>query len=215
MKVILKNHFATKSANIAIRCPHCGHFGTFEQLISDDIGVSGTFPLEHTLGIRRCPNTRCKGQLFFILHNSSNTLTIFPPDVIPFDKENVPTNVLVAFEEAIICHSNQCYIASAIMIRKTLEEICLEKGVSGHNLLKKLKELSSKILIPNELILGMDDLRLLGNDAAHIEAQTFKEIGQKEIEVSIDFTKEILKAVYQYDSLLKKLRDLKEKDNEA
>lgn len=61
----------------------------------------------------------------------------------------------------------------------------------------------------------MDDLRLLGNDAAHIEAKTFSEIGKEEIEISIDFTKEILKAVYQYENLLDKLKKLKEKKNEA
>ena len=61
----------------------------------------------------------------------------------------------------------------------------------------------------------MDDLRLLGNDAAHFEAQTYNEIGKEEIEVSIDFVKEILKAVYQYESLLSKLRNLKIKNNEA
>jgi hypothetical protein len=55
----------------------------------------------------------------------------------------------------------------------------------------------------------MQELRLLGNDAAHIESQTFNEIGKNEIEVSIEFTKEILKAVYQYENLLEKIRGLK------
>ena len=55
----------------------------------------------------------------------------------------------------------------------------------------------------------MQELRLLGNDAAHIEADTFEKIGKDELEISIEFTKEILKAVYQYESLLEKLRSLK------
>jgi hypothetical protein len=49
-----------------------------------------------------------------------------PSETIPFDKENIPQKVLNAFEEAINCHSNSCFIASAIMIRKTLEEICID-----------------------------------------------------------------------------------------
>jgi len=61
----------------------------------------------------------------------------------------------------------------------------------------------------------MDDLRLLGNDAAHIEARTFNDIGKDEIEISLEFTKEILKAVYQYESLLQKMKKLKEKKNNA
>lgn len=61
----------------------------------------------------------------------------------------------------------------------------------------------------------MNELRLLGNDATHIEAQTFSEIGKEEIEVSLEFAKEILKAVYQYENLLQKLKKLKDKTNNA
>jgi len=147
------------------------------------------------------------------MNHSLGELNIYPANIISFDKENIPRNVLQSFEEAIKCHSDECYIASAIMIRKTLEEICFEKNIEGENLLKRIKNLSNKIVIPNELVLGMDDLRLLGNDAAHIDAQTFKDIGKEEIEVSIEFTKEILKALYQHEALLQKLRNLKEKNN--
>jgi hypothetical protein len=138
-----------------------------------------------------------------------------PSETIPFDKEYIPNGVLQAFEEAISCHSNNCFIASAIMIRKTLEEICQDRSVSGKNLSQRLVDLGNKILIPKELLEGMNDLRLLGNDAAHIEAKTFNEVGKEEIEISLEFTKEILKAVYQYESLLKKMKALKAKKNES
>ena len=82
------------------------------------------------------------------------------------------------------------------MIRKTLEEICQDRNAKGKNLNLRLQDLGDKILIPKELIEGMNDLRLLGNDAAHIEAKTFNEVGKEEIEISLEFTKEILKAVY-------------------
>ena len=117
--------------------------------------------------------------------------------------------VLNSFEEAIICHANNCFVASAIMIRKTLEVICADRSVKGENLYKRLINLSSKILIPKELIEGMQELRLLGNDAAHIETTAFNAVGKNEIEISIEFTKEILKAVYQYEGLLGKLKSLK------
>ena len=55
----------------------------------------------------------------------------------------------------------------------------------------------------------MDELRVLGNDAAHIEAKTYDDIGAKELEVASLFTKEILKGVYQYKSLLSALRNFK------
>ena len=217
MKIKLNQIGTILTTNVTIRCPHCGHNGTFLQVGIQDVytfhqDLHGQ-QLDYYLGIRKCPNEKCHGHLFFITDNDRNILLTSPTETIPFEKENIPDKVLNAFEEAIKCHSNSCFIASAIMIRKTLEEICIERGATGTNLYKKLQDLGSKILIPQELLAGMNELRLLGNDAAHIEAQTFSEIGKEEIEVSLDFAKEILKAVYQYDNLLQRLKKLKEKIN--
>lgn len=219
MKIELDRINHDRTANIATRCPHCGHFGTFIPIAGHDIHTY--FNSQHGeqitnyLGIRKCPNEKCKGHLFFIANSAREILMTSPSETIPFDKENIPQKVLNAFEESIKCHSNFCFIASAIMIRKTLEEICIDRGATGKNLFKKLEDLGSKILIPQELLRGMNELRLLGNDAAHIEAQTFSEIGKEEIEVSLEFAKEILKAVYQYENLLQKLKKLKDKTNNA
>ena len=220
MKITLETIKHDKTANIATRCPHCGHFGTFIPVAGHDIYTytgtqHGGDQVNNYLGIRKCPNEKCFGHMFFIADRLRNVLVTSPSETIPFDKENIPEKVLTTFEEAVKCHSNSCFIASAIMIRKTLEEICIDRNTTGKNLFKKLEDLATKILIPQDLISGMNELRLLGNDAAHIEAQTFLEIGKEEIEVSLEFAKEILKAVYQYENLLKKLKKLKNKSNNA
>ncbi|NTW48232.1 MAG: DUF4145 domain-containing protein [Chlorobiales bacterium] len=202
--------------NISLRCPHCGHHGVFILVLNRDLVVlNKQNSRSYYLGIRKCPNDKCNGHLFFIKEENGEIIYTSPSETIPFDKESIPANVLNAFDEAIKCHSNNCFTASAIMIRKTLEEICHDRGAIGNNLKNRIKDLGSKIVLPKELLEGLDDLRLLGNDAAHIEATTFTEIGKEEIEISIDFTKEILKAVYQYEKLLNKLRNLKDKKNSA
>jgi len=212
MHVPMDNISLCQVINVAIRCPHCGHFGTFVQTIGNDIVATNVHGYEFAyLGIRKCPNQRCQGHLFFIADGDGDILLTSPSETIPFDKENIPVGVLGAFEEAIKCHSNSCFVASAIMIRKTLEEICHDRGAKGRNLSLRLQDLGTKILIPKELLNVMDDLRLLGNDAAHIEAKTFNEVGKDEIGISLEFTKEILKAVYQYENLLQKMKALKEK----
>ena len=218
MKIELTRIKNNSSTNIATRCPHCGHYGTFISVAGSDVNTyhheqNRGEVNDYFLGIRKCPNLNCNGHLFFISDNTRTVLLTSPTETIPFDKENIPEKVLTAFGEAIKCHSNSCFIASAIMIRKTLEEICLDRGAIGKNLFKKLEDLGTKILIPQELLEGMNELRLLGNDAAHIEAQTFNEIGKEEIEISLEFAKEILKAVYQYENLLSRLKKLKEKNN--
>jgi hypothetical protein len=57
-----------------------------------------------------------------------------------------------------------------------------------------LRDLGTKIVLPID---GLDDLRLLGNDAAHIESQEFTTVSKEEVEIGIEFAKEVLKATFQ------------------
>jgi hypothetical protein len=197
---------------LSLECPHCGHFGTFEQLSIDiEVNISG---IRHHFGQRKCPRPECRGHIFTV-SNYGKLVHTYPPRLISFKTENIPDRILRSFQEALICYGNNCQVSSAIMIRKTLEEICLDKGAKGPNLYKRLEKLSGEIVLPLELREAMQELRLLGNDAAHIEAETYEQIGPDEIEISIEFTKEILKGIYQYDSLLTKLRSLKKKKEET
>ena len=82
-------------------------------------------------------------------------------------------------------------------------------GCNGREPERAAAKSGNKGILPPELLDGLDDLRLLGNDAAHIESQEFNTIGQEEVEIGIQFTKEVLKAVFQYSDLLAKLRGLK------
>jgi len=204
MKLTINNSSQSTGTRLSTTCPYCGHNGTFDTVNVNDM----VDDQNNIFGQRRCPNLSCFGHVFFVRTRDGVFFT-YPPRKIDFEKSNIPDNVLVAFEEAIVCQANKCFIATAIMVRKTLEEICHNQGATGANLKEKIKSLGAKIIIPKGLIDGLDDLRLLGNDAAHIESQTFNQVGHEETEISIQFTKEILKAVYQYEDLVKKLKSLK------
>jgi hypothetical protein len=80
------------------------------------------------------------------------------------------------------------------MVRRVLEELCEDRGAVGGNLKARIAALSKVLVIPNELLQAADHLRLLGNDAAHIEAKTYQSIGSVEVKIAIDLTKELLKA---------------------
>jgi hypothetical protein len=208
-KYKLKQFQQHSPPTVKMNCPHCGHFGVFEKIDVNDIYDGG---IKNKYGQRRCPNPDCYGHVFIVLNEQNKLVASYPSETIPFNKEKIPGRILNAFEEAVDCFANKCFIAAAIMIRKTLEEICENKGAKGDNLKKRINDLGSKIIIPKELLAGLDDLRLLGNDAAHIEAKVFEEIGNEEISISIEFTIEILKAVYQYENLLNRLRGLKKEE---
>ncbi|OQW36394.1 MAG: hypothetical protein A4E20_07840 [Nitrospira sp. SG-bin2] len=145
--------------------------------------------------------------IFFVTNNS--TTECFPPERLDFDATDIPKPLVASLTEAITCHSLECYIASALMVRRTLEELCKDRGATGKNLKERLASLGTKVVLPTELLEALDHLRLLGNDAAHIESQEYDKIGKPEVEIAVAFTKEVLKAVYQYSGLLDKLKGLK------
>jgi hypothetical protein len=204
MKLEMKNGAQQGPQAYSGRCPHCRKESILSPIGVNDIHVDGV----HVVGQRQCPNPECRGHIF-IVAEKGRIVEAYPPMRIDFDKENIPANVLTSFEEAVACHATSCFIASAIMVRRTLEEICVDKQAGGANLKERIKALESKIVVPKELIEAMDELRLLGNDAAHIEAQTYAKISAEELVIAIEFTKELLKALYQYTGLLGRLRALK------
>jgi len=175
-----------------------------EQLGQHDLNIGN----QYVCGQRRCPNPQCHGHLF-VVFRAGQVAAAYPPIRLDFDPENIPDRVLETFEEAISCHAATCFVAAAIMVRRTLEEVCAERQATGKDLKARINDLRTKIVIPTELLDAMDELRILGNDAAHVEAKQYDDISEEEVTVGIQFTKEILKSLYQYSTLLGKLRALK------
>jgi len=195
--------------DLRVRCPGCRHLVTLYPTQDDDLRLlSGDGATTALVGMRICPNPDCK-QFLFVEYMDGKVAFTYPPETIDFDATGIPNRVLATLEEAIACHSTECYIAAGIMVRKTLEELCEDRQAKGSNLRARIASLESIALMPRELFVGLDDLRLLGNDAAHVEARSYYQVGKEEVEISLEFTKEVLKAVYQYKDLLNRLRDLK------
>jgi len=204
MKLIVNRNIKFGHLPVTARCPTCGHIAVMAPLGEGDVGVNSEF----VCGQRICPNPSCKGHLFVVLKHGE-FVTAYPSIRLDFESENLPPTVLKTFEEAISCHAGGLFISAAIMIRRTLEEVCAERKAQGNDLKQRIADLRSKIVVPQELLDAMDELRILGNDAAHIEAKEYENISETEVSVAIQFTKEILKSLYQYSSLLSKLRALK------
>ena len=191
---------------VSLRCPNCRQIGSYQPLpgVSDSRIGGGII-----VGSRSCPNPECLAHMFVIFNNQRERLASYPPERIDFNVENIPEPIIESFTEAITCHAHHCYVASAIMVRRTLEDLCDTEDCEGNNLHARLLDLGSKIVLPQALLDGLQVLRWLGNDAAHIESRTFEDIGQNELDIAIRFTKEVLKATYQYESLLGDLESLR------
>jgi hypothetical protein len=211
------NMYAAAGASTVtnVRCPHCMHMVAFSTAVQQDlqinhIEIKNGAPYsvgQSTVGIRVCPNPDCKGIILAVVDTAGKTVAV-PNEVLDFDSNNIPPLIAGSLEEAIKCHSAQCYKAAALMVRRVLEELCEDRGATGNNLKDRIVALSEIIIIPQDLLKAADHLRLLGNDAAHIEAKTYQSIGESEIRIAIDLTKELLKGAYQYKGLLSQLTAL-------
>lgn len=203
--MINDRHFKDWSSTPTIRmiCPRCGHLGSFNKMGQDRCSNKS-----EVIGMRTCPNDTCRLHLSFILNQKDDVLSTWPPLRITFNSESIPDAITRHLAQAITCHAEECYIPAAIMVRRTLEELCEERGATGKTLFDRIKQLKSKVILPQELLDALDDLRLLGNDAAHVDAKTYNQVGKEEVEVAIEVTKEILKACYQMSELVDRLKAL-------
>lgn len=202
---------------VKLRCPLCHERGVFHGIGIEDaqwsqetVHEGRQVAMNFYAGVRRCPSPSCH-TVIFVLLKGTELLRSYPPEVIDFDSTNIPARIETTLSEALKCHAHECYKAAAIMVRRLLEEICADREVKGSTLKARIGALGTKVVIPKELLDAADELRLLGNDAAHIEAKAYDDVGKDEVEATIELAKEILKAVYQYEALLTKLRGLRTK----
>ncbi|MGW7364631.1 DUF4145 domain-containing protein [Streptomyces sp. NPDC054841] len=84
----------------------------------------------------------------------------------------VPEALRREHEEARQCFSSKAYTATAVMVRRTLEGVCLEQGVSSTGgrpkpLFKMLAQMKDEGKIDGRLFEWAQALRVLGNQGAH------------------------------------------------
>ncbi len=203
---------------VQMRCPHCQCVGTFEPAINQYLGYSKTNKNSSKTRfdgfeahILMCPSPSCRSLVFALCRFSGDEtdITSFPPELMDFNAENLPPFMIRTLKEALVCHSQGAFRASAMMVRRLLEELCHDCGVEGPTLHARLRELRNQITLPEDLFDAMDELKALGNDAAHIEAKAFSTIDKEESQLSIELAQEILKARYQHKSLVDRLRKRK------
>src|SRR5439155_11710146 len=127
---------------VSLRCPHCGHAGSFHGISNDVswLAQSAPGPAQYSGGVRQCPNPECRSFVFVVI-GAGKLEASYPPEVIDFDSTNLPAPILATLEEAIKSHGAGCFKASALMVRRLLEELCRDKGATGNDLKARLAAL--------------------------------------------------------------------------
>lgn len=181
---------------VETKCPHCGIMATFTAIGEmPDINLHNM----HYTGIRYCPS--CKSFILFDTSLGSNGKfyvdMILPNHIQKTNIKNLPPKIEGLLNEALGCYSNNYYTAAGMLIRKTLEAICDEKQAKGDNLHQRINSLKKQVTIAESLYEAAMQLKLLGNDAAHIDLKDFDNIGKEELVLAFTLLERILKSIYE------------------
>jgi hypothetical protein len=134
-------------------------------------------------------------------------IKIYPSNLFhinPVIPEQLRKNLI----ECIKCYKVGAFTATAIMCRKTLDGFCSLKGVKEKNLGLAIKKLKEQNIINDQLYEWANELRLLGNKAAHSIDHTIESVDGKDI---LEFTIAILDFTYSFKDKFDKFKSRLEK----
>jgi hypothetical protein len=105
----------------------------------------------------------------------------------------LPPRVDVSYKEAILCLDARAWLATAVMVRRTLEAVGKEFDPNARTLLKGLEALHAKGAISDELKAWGTELRFLGNIGAH---PSDDEISYHDATEAVEFLNAIIETIY-------------------
>lgn len=206
-----------------ISCPYCltsvkldnlagRAFSDIGSILEDEPKLDGKY-LTNFMGIRMCPV--CSG-ICVIFSRGYNIydaeITQIWPKKERFNYREVLEEDMISdsLDKALFNFEHKHYDVAAMMLRKTIEQICDKEGAPQDKMLGgKISHLKDKLIIPKEIIDGMRDLSYLGNDATHVQSRTFAKVSEEEVSLGIEITIEIIRALYYFRLLSTRLNKLK------
>lgn len=108
--------------------------------------------------------------------------------------EAIPETIRGAFNEGVLALNANCPRAAAVMARRTLEAIAVDKGESSGSLAQRLNNLSTKGHLHPSLTEWVKEVRLVGNSGAHFDP--LDPVESSDAKQLLDFIRELLNYVY-------------------
>lgn len=207
------------TGNPAGLCPRCGKQSSFTSLGSIPLTFDGGYVSQHNG--ERTP-TFSEQATVFICHNCKQGVSVLEEELVggklrreqvgggvvswrgfnwwplPNAKMHraVPEQISSALSEAVRCLSANCPRAAAVMARRTLEAIAIEKGAGkdGDQLHKRLAEMANRGLLQPVLAEWSREVRLVGNLGAHFDPM--ETVTHEDAQQLIDFIKSLTDYLY-------------------
>ena len=185
-----------------IECPHC--IINFEAEVLSQYSIANSDdPIDaRNLTFSKCP--KCESPLLieqvrqlasdFSKVDWGNPKLLYPNAEFHINPI-IPEKLRDSLKESVKCYRAHSFTATTIMCRRTIEGFCSLKGVNEKNLSKSIEKLRANGTINDQLFEWANELRLLGNEAAHNIGIEFSAVDSRDI---LDFTIAILDFTYSF-----------------
>lgn len=114
--------------------------------------------------------SECNGcNTFFLVKRRGGTITgLWPKELPQIVDDRIPEHIREDFNEANLCFSVEANRAAAVMARRSLQNICLDKSADKDKKLEQqIDELQEMGIITKDLQNWAHEVRHVGNDGAH------------------------------------------------
>lgn len=119
--------------------------------------------------------------------------------------EDIPQSVQKILQEAKVTFATQCYRSSAVMARRALEDIMVDKGELTGTLAHRIKNLVSAGIIDKNIGDWATEIRLIGNTAAHSDSA--EDVNKEDANQIIMFIDQLINYMYIMPAAVNKRRD--------
>ncbi|WP_158827666.1 DUF4145 domain-containing protein [Streptomyces sp. NRRL S-118] len=107
----------------------------------------------------------------------------------------VPTSIAREMVEARACFDANLYTAAAVMVRRTLEGMCIDQGTQKKALFQALQELRDNGKIEGRLFDWAQALRVLGNQGAHFSEES---VSREDAADALSLAEALLNYIYVF-----------------
>ncbi len=124
----------------------------------------------------------------------------------------LPPKVDESFKEALKCEAARAWLATGVMVRRTLEAIGREFAPGAESLFKALHAMKDEGLISEELTQWGDELRFIGNVGAH---PTDVVVTEEDARDAVEFLSAIVQTIYVLRPKFQAIKARREKNAAA
>ncbi|MBV1939946.1 DUF4145 domain-containing protein [Streptomyces sp. BV286] len=210
---------ASSSPPILIECPHCDTHTLSTQRGAYELAPEGDEafePLIYTLvSCDKCRVPQLLMQMSVLEADGwgwADPSREWPSSASGPLSPSIPQAIAREMREARACFSAKLYTATAVMVRRTLEGMCVDQGTGKKPLFAALGELRDANKIEGRLFDWAQALRVLGNQGAHFSKEA---VGREDAQDALELAEALLDYIYVFTAKYEEFQQRRTKASEA